>query len=431
MNCIFSSAFRSIFQMAVVFSLVFYSGNTSATPEAAQDSKAQLNQAALQKIVMASVTANWSELASCQVNNKLALNFETQKNSCLTASRTANTLCISYKSTNIMNATAVIGGLTAVIGGITSLSDSCSKIGEALKYANVALTAYNAACAGAMLACQSMCKSVNTTVTASKNCARYNQPEALTAATNVMTDCAGYKWNMVAAGAGILAMVAQFGIAKKCEKETMNCKGNSVDPRCPAMTVDCSKAVNLTKVQCVCQIRPNTPGCMGATGGNRQDTYSRMTPEGNGTTINSNLNGSGANLGPDAKGFKGTEDPTTSVKGAGGAGGAGAAGGNGFSGAGAGGKKGETAKSLNANVLGGGDGGGGGGGGSGGHGGGYDDLDPKSPYKSFIPGGANDPSRSGMSKEVYSSQITGGGGKSNWEKVRDRYRDHKSSLLSN
>ena len=389
--------------------------------------------------------ANMTALSAVKVNPLWRQQFDVEaaKVSCVAKAKFAMGLCFSSTNPTIMHATAVIGGMTAVVGGAMSLTDSCSKIGEAMKYANVALTAYNTACAGAMLVCKSSCANLLTTANAAETAGTWTTNfisgegpsphpiDVLDPATTVMADCAGYKWNMIAAGAGILAMVAQFGIAKKCEKETMNCKGNSVDPRCPAMTVDCSKTVNLTKVQCVCQIRPNTPGCMGATGGNRQDTYSRMTPEGNGTTINSNLNGGGANLGPDTKGFKGTEDPTTSVKGAGGAGGGGAAGGSGFSGAGAGGKKGETAKSLNANVLGGGDGGGGGGGGSGGHGGGYDDLDPKSPYKAFIPGGANDPSRSGMSKEVYSSQITGGGGKSNWEKVRDRYRDHKSSLLSN
>jgi hypothetical protein len=83
-------------------------------------------------------------------------------------------------------------------------------------------------------------------------------------------------------------------------------------------------------------------------------------------------------------------------------------------------------KALNANILGGG-GGGGGGGGWGARGGG---SDSSKGYRSYLPGGDKDPNKM-AGQQSWTKEVTGQGGKSNWEKVKDRYRDNKSTLLSN
>ena len=113
---------------------------------------------------------------------------------------------------------------------------------------------------------------------------------------------------------------------------------------------------------------------------------------------------------------------------AGGAGGGSGGAGGGIDGGGKGGEKtadGKVSKGLNTNILSGMDGGGGGGGGS--RGGGR--VDPSlSAYQAYMPGGAKDPSRGVASKTFGNGQVTASGSKSNWEKVRERYRENKPTL---
>ncbi|MFN7453752.1 MAG: hypothetical protein ACK5RO_03740, partial [Pseudobdellovibrionaceae bacterium] len=83
-------------------------------------------------------------------------------------------------------------------------------------------------------------------------------------------------------------------------------------------------------------------------------------------------------------------------------------------------------------IMGGLDGGGGGGGGGGAGGGGFGGSgnDPSSSaYKAFMPGGAKDPSRSVAAQGAGSNEVTLGGGKSNFQKVRERYSENYSGLL--
>ena len=77
---------------------------------------------------------------------------------------------------------------------------------------------------------------------------------------------------------------------------------------------------------------------------------------------------------------------------------------------------------MNANILGGEAGGSGGGGGGGWNGG---DGDPA--LRKYLPGGERDPSS--MAGKAMIKEVTSQGGKSNWEKVRERYRDNKPTLL--
>lgn len=79
---------------------------------------------------------------------------------------------------------------------------------------------------------------------------------------------------------------------------------------------------------------------------------------------------------------------------------------------------------MNANVLGG--FGGGGGSGMGGTGPGYGETDPK--LKAYAPGGDKDPNRTIASQ--LAKEVTAQGGRSNWEKVKNRYRDNIRTLIS-
>ncbi|MEN0059187.1 MAG: hypothetical protein AAGB31_10170, partial [Bdellovibrio sp.] len=52
-------------------------------------------------------------------------------------------------------------------------------------------------------------------------------------------------------------------------------------------------------------------------------------------------------------------------------------------------------------------------------------------YKEYMPGGSKDPNRGMLGEQAWKKEVTGQAGKSNWEKVKDRYQDNKSSLLGN
>ena len=107
-------------------------------------------------------------------------------------------------------------------------------------------------------------------------------------------------------------------------------------------------------------------------------------------------------------------------------GGGGGGGGGGLSGGGNGpaAKAADGKSGLNANILRGNDGGGGGGGSSGGS-----RSSAGSPYDAYLPGGAKDPNRTPAAAAAFKAQVTESGSKSNWEKVTERYQEHKSSLM--
>lgn len=110
------------------------------------------------------------------------------------------------------------------------------------------------------------------------------------------------------------------------------------------------------------------------------------------------------------------------------AGGAGVGGGGGgFGGGGPGtGSGADGRKGLDANILGGAGGGSGSGGSSGWGGGVADDK-----YRDYLPGGKRDPASMSAAAAAWNREVSGGGGKSNWDKIKERYRDAKPTFLSN
>lgn len=53
-----------------------------------------------------------------------------------------------------------------------------------------------------------------------------------------------------------------------------------------------------------------------------------------------------------------------------------------------------------------------------------------SQYREYLPGGTKDPNKGIAGQEMLVREVTGPGGKSNWEKVKNRYRDNKNTLLN-
>lgn len=251
------------------------------------------------------------------------------------------------------------------------------------------------------------------------------QATELTAIAAREKACQGYTMQLLAGAGSIGTMLALQRDAEACKKETDAEKEI-------ATGIDCSKPENAQKTDCLCLANPRLPGCLNnldRVGG--EPVAIQATPiqaEG----VNGNSSGAG-NLDL-TSGAGGAPLPTggTDASGGGlpggGGGGMGLGGGSGGSAAarGADGAGGARTR-LSANVLGGESGGGGGGWGSGG---GYG-SGGASGLRSFLPGGANDPAARAPTAAGGAPQITTSAGRSNFEKVSDRYQDNRPRLLTN
>ncbi|PIS11856.1 MAG: hypothetical protein COT73_01660 [Bdellovibrio sp. CG10_big_fil_rev_8_21_14_0_10_47_8] len=366
--------------------------------------------------------------------------------SCESAAKSAKTFCLASLSPSIQSATATIGMILGGVQTVVSMTAACSKLGEAMTIAQAALGAYNLACGTAQMSCSSSCraldKSITTTITtveavpipplspiaATLEAQKADDLEQLKAyqikAKGVGDNCDGYKQNLAAAGLALTGVVTQMLMSKQCKKKTnVDCTTDPFNVACT--NVDCSKPENIAKTTCICAKAPNTSGCPGYNG---QASSGSVPVGGSGSTTDGSENSDLAampslgNGGLD--GFGNIKPQSASGSGSGG-GASGGGGGGGFSGGGGADKNATaTQKALNPNILSGYEGGGGGGGG--GRFGGSSGSD--SPYGAYLPGGLKDPKR-GLAGTFGQGQVTGAGSKSNWEKVSDRYRDSKATLL--
>lgn len=340
-----------------------------------------------------------------------------------------------------------------------NLMDQCSSISQVLDKASKLLTLYQASCGTVQGVCHSGCTKVPslakevvsgagqtlqsamaerdaacaqqspTCVKLQAEVAKLNKAYmASVPAANLISSasqedisrCAGYTKTRDSALAG--AATALMGLAKsdQCKKDFSNQAAANLD--CTTQnspnysTVNCQCARNeLPAAQCQ-GINANPQAALGS---------GQVQAAGFGSNAGGTSDGLGADLGDSsfAKTFEGASSssaPGAPVDGGGG----GVGGGGGGSGAyaldGAGGPR----SRLNPNVLGG--YGGGGGGGGFGSGPGYSDTDPS--LKPYSPGGEKDPKRS-LASEL-AKQVTPEAGRSNWEKVKTRYRDNYRTLLN-
>lgn len=391
------------------------------------------------------------------------LYIESQK-ACASREDKANYFCKESRNPDIKKYLMIAQVLTA---GLSGMADACSKWGKVMDAGNKALTAYQAACSSwrgyCMSACGDAVKSIQDQIKHSnelsqkvtvqaqaagvKNPAektRYDnfqrriadqvkryQTDVLQPELAVKNDfksvaekketCDGYVAQLVSAGTGLLSMAKSFGEANECEDKSTN---NALAQATP---VDCSIAANKqNNMTCICQDAPRTPGCEGgldnALGAKSADSLrsastSDYVPTSGGDKVN--IGGDAGGMDLSSKGVDGGSG--SSLPGAPMGGSANLGGGSGFGG-GPDGKGQAVAKGgLNTNIL----GGEGGGGGGGSWGGGYGNEG----LRQYLPGGQKDPKAMAGQEAALAKQVTSQGGKSNWEKVRDRYRDNKPSLL--
>ncbi|MFN8792368.1 MAG: hypothetical protein ACK5Y2_13020 [Bdellovibrionales bacterium] len=365
--------------------------------------------------------------------------------SCSRYAMAANVACWEWASPEIAGFMKEYGVMLS--GGLmigTSMAKQCSDLSNALKGVSVALGLYQASCAAAQKLCETTCikaqKSSGAAVelawdakaeASSKssvvpNAAIAAQEFARTettlvevqkASTEQYKACQAHQLNWKSAAAGVGVALQGMMQARKCNDDT----GSTA-------ALDCSnpKSINYSTRNCQCA-RNELP--MGECQGIRAP--SAATPPGairggapsgldGGPKGPVQLDTGGPKDNPLAGGGAPQGGPGAGAPGGGsggGLGGAGTPGGASQDGQASGGRR------LNTNVLGG--FGGGGGAGMGGAGPGYGELDAS--LKAYGPGGAKDPNRKLASE--FSRQVTAEAGRSNWEKVRARYKDNQRTLF--
>ncbi|WP_373998522.1 hypothetical protein [Bdellovibrio bacteriovorus] len=392
------------------------------------------------------------------------------RQSCLSNHSRASTVCLEDWSPDLAGTASNINILLSTLGGM-AVNDACSGFAKAMDIAKAGLTAYTSACgvmkAGCGVSCvkarsglESMQKFAASAAKSTQcapltgqdliNCNKAKEDYAKDLQSVVdytkeeqdkadkrsisgkVSLCTGkYAQLLASAGSGIMSLANSMKQGQKCDEDT---SGSTQPPTTTATTEEkCKEAANANLPECICLANPRTPGC--SNNYEKPGESSVAGGVGTGSTDKSNISGDRSVAGLGGGGIPGLDSPTGGASGSGGdsgglpgapsGGGAGLGGGGGISASGD--KPSEAAaKGLDANILGG-TGGGGGGGGFGSFGGGSGDK-----YRAYLPGGAKDPSKGvAGQQQAWKNEVTGQGGKSNWEKVKERYRDNKNTLLNN
>ena len=374
--------------------------------------------------------------------------------SCTSKQKIANTLCGESTSPAIGGFLAKYGVLLQAAGqAVKGLAEQCSEIDKLLTLSSVAIGAFQVACSTAQGVCESACATYEASVGPYLSAAETTLAESQTAiatytsglpTTSAQLAAAQTQYSKAALNRGYamiaqgnskqaIALCAKYGISveKAIGAGVLALTGMKQAQSCNEQTastdagIDCTNPQNAAYNQksCMCTrnelpaaecqnqtIANSVKGPGVQTGG--KVTFDKdgkpvtdFTPTENGAPLAATSSlGSGLPGAPSGSGG--------GVGGAGGGTGGGAQ--DGFAGGG---------RRLNTNVTGGFGGGGGAGFGSGA---GYGEDPSLGAYK---PGGAKDPSRTVASQ--LAKEVTGQGGRSNWEKVKSRYIDNSGKLLGN
>lgn len=422
------------------------------------------------------LTATTTNIPQAEKINKTSVDFgihaptmkaaTTQLNttvpSCESKKKIADTICLESSNPDIAKFLAENGQLISMGLAVgSSIGEQCKSLSDTLNKANMVLGLYTAACKVAQSVCVSSCASVlpaANSVRASANkavLALGGDAEAACSSDPTAAYCKTAMANLEkgqAAQASIETDLATIngGTAEKkavCGKYAISTQNAMIGAISAlkgfAQTKACEKAnsTEVAGIDCNNSSSPgySTPNCLCARGEKsaaecqninvnaaniKQGTITMPASASAADGAGSPTGGLGE-LGAEGKSKiastpVGGGDAAPPVDG-GGAGVGGGSSGNGYGQDGAG----NPNRRLNTNILGGGFGGGGGGGGSGG-GPGYGEMDAK--LKKYMPGGVNDPNRSIASQ--LAKEVTPQAGRTNWEKVRLRYRDNTSSLLN-
>lgn len=216
---------------------------------------------------------------------------------------------------------------------------------------------------------------------------------------------------LAGAGTSMAALLGSMMAAKGCNQQTAAAAAAGTG------AIDCTLPENQSQMTCVCQREPRTPGC-------NNNLSEQQQAQNFGTNDSKAKDSATATPTTDAV------DPRSPASTAGGS--SGDAGmGSGYAGSGAGGNGGVNNKDgaqantrtiPNSNVLGGVDSG------SGGASGFSFSSSSKSAMRDFLPGHSRDPRA--ISGQYSIPDVTGAGGRNNWDKVRERYKDNRGSLIN-
>jgi hypothetical protein len=404
--------------------------------------------------------------------------YQEKWNDCQSYQSLAAKVCIADNSEALADGITLINGLLSA-GGAASIYDKCTSFGKAMDIGQKALAAYTAACTMARQPCVMFCGDVNESLTKLQTAINKVPPAGpdarcenggtaipptgdlkadalngpclatytafhntkgnalsairaeldksnIKASGGKFSRCDRKYWqNVASAGVGIMQLANSLKQGEKCKDES------SALAAIPDPAATCTIPANANLPECICLANPRTAGCSnGLTGVGELSAGSGQVVAGKGIVTDAtigNLGGSDSTgmtqgeLNNSGAGGSGVGAPTGGGSSLGSIGGGSGGSGAGEKGAGSGGK------GLNTDIL---SGAGGGGGGGGGYKG-YGDSSGGKGLRSYLPGGAKDPTRGLAGQGAGSKEVTGQAGKSNWEKVRDRYIDNKSSLIGN
>ena len=399
---------------------------------------------------------------------------------CVKTQSTASGLCREKTSPHLQKSLNDMNTIMGMIGGV-AVKDACSNMAKLMRVGQAGLTAYTAACSAARAACEGACSTVNTNLKRIEKALAKTPPAQLAVCNPALlpdgnpeptasTICGNYKTSvttflgslstvvkldsdltirksialknkactyeyanmLLSAGVGIASVMNSLKQSKDCDEQTNGTGVVATEEE----KAKCADPKNAALPECICMANPRTPGCSNGYTKPGENSSASLIAGNKATGGGSTIGNKGP--GPSTLGGGGDEDKNLAFTGNSDSDGAGAfgsgsggggLGGGGLAGTGKGAGEGaEEKKGLNANILGAAGGGGGGGGGSWS---GVRGSGAASAYRAYLPGGAKDPARGLAGQQSWTREVTGQGGKSNWEKVRDRYRDNKNSLLSN
>ncbi|MGZ3773559.1 MAG: hypothetical protein ACXVCY_00905 [Pseudobdellovibrionaceae bacterium] len=410
------------------------------------------------------LTATADVLGVLEINKSFE-NYKSSKASCTSRQSRAATACLERCSPKILESVPILNTLLSTVG--SAVADNCSKFASAMDVAKGIMTAYTAECGAFKYACDSACSSslkglqemqslaeaaqakiVCKNPVGSTNCFEDAQKKLKALIESVKKEldtsnkksvagkqeiCTGkYAQLLTSAVSGIGSLVNSMMQGKKCQNQTA---GTPASVAVAPLTADqCADPKNANMPDCICQKNPRTPGCAntfqkpGANGLNNQVTAasspSGMSPVDRslaGLQTNSGLPPINAGNVNDPGG--GAAGPPVGGGGAGLGGGGGGAGGGPGSGNGESGKNGIDLEKYSSGLA--------GGGGGGRYNGSSSGSNSSDKYRSYLPGGAKDPNRGIAGQQAWTKEVTGQGGKSNWEKVKERYNDNKNTLINN
>lgn len=421
--------------------------------------------------------------------NRLINDFRKLKGYCKQDMSYADSICVLEKNRTLSEFADSSRGLASLIATAVGMAKVCDDLGKYLRGAQTAVGAYQISCSGAKLNCDNACADALAFATSARNQIYEKCQNHIKATEGTVTDLTikvvdksgkvstytleSTKFNDCPSGgaSGLNTGHDDFKYAKELDNETNKNKENShgetafaYAQKCSSYSdqmalaaanlinvwmtskaakdckqnteqvaeIDCTKQENLQMAICICKRNPRSPGCAQAglsntaadvaLGGSQfggfgnEEAVDSSTPSSDlpsAPEINQATNsGSGVNT-PGAGNAPGLGGSNLNPSGSGG----GSAGGG----------------NSRYNVISMGEEGGGGGGGA--RGGAYQNRDREklmnNPYAKYLPGGEKDPSRNPSGLQIMPAgqgEVTTRAGKSNWEKIRERYQNEKYKM---